>query len=107
MRLARFAGAFNPIETNVKGIRISEHLPNLAKVADKYTLIRSVTSPEAAHERGAHYMMTGFEPLPGFAVPSYGSVASQQLTPARRNPAIYRRAVAGNVWRRGVFRRGT
>ena len=73
-------GAFQPIETNVKGIRISEHLPNLAKVADKYTLIRSVTSPEAAHERGQHYMMTGFEPLPGFAVPSYGSVAAQQLT---------------------------
>lgn len=73
-------GNFKPIETNVKGIRISEHLPMLAKQADKYCIVRSVTSPEAAHERGAHYMMTGFEPLPGFAVPSYGSVAAQQLT---------------------------
>ena len=73
-------GSFAPLETNVKGIRISEQLPMLAKQADKYCLIRSVTSPEAAHERGTHYMMTGFEPLPGFAVPAYGSVAAQQLT---------------------------
>lgn len=72
-------GAFNPIETNVKGVRISEHLPLVAKQMDKIALIRSVTSPEAAHERGTHVMMTGFEPLPGFGVPSYGSVAAKML----------------------------
>jgi hypothetical protein len=75
-------GAFNPIETSVKGVRIGEHLPLLARQMDKVTLIRSMTTNEAAHERGTHYMMTGFEPLPGFGVPSYGSVAAKFL-PAR------------------------
>ncbi|MFN3648792.1 MAG: DUF1501 domain-containing protein [Armatimonadota bacterium] len=70
-------GTFNPIETNVKGIRISEHLPHLAKVMDKVALIRSVTTNEAAHERGTHYMLTGFTPLPGFAVPGFGAVAAK------------------------------
>ncbi len=72
-------GAFNPMKTNVSGIEICEHLPNLAKQMDKVCLIRSMTTPEAAHERGTHYMMTGFPPLPGFGVPAYGSVAASQL----------------------------
>ena len=83
---AEIRGAFNPIETNVKGIQISEHLPRMAAQMDKATLIRSVTSPEAAHERGTHYMMTGFEPLPGFGVPSYGSVVSKMLAPRSALP---------------------
>ncbi|MCZ6680402.1 MAG: DUF1501 domain-containing protein [Candidatus Poribacteria bacterium] len=70
-------GLFKPIQTNVPGIEICEHMPKLAKQMDKICLIRSMTSPEAAHERGTHYMMTGFQPLPGFAVPSYGAVASK------------------------------
>ena len=70
-------GLFKPIQTNVSGIEICEHMPKLARQMDKMTLIRSMTSPEAAHERGTHYMMTGFQPLPGFAVPSYGSVVAK------------------------------
>ena len=53
-------GLFNPIKTNVPGIKICEHMPKLAKQMDKICLIQSMTSPEAAHERGTHYMMTGF-----------------------------------------------
>jgi len=70
-------GTFKPIKTNVPGIEICEHMPKIAQQMDKICLIRSMTSPEAAHERGTHYMMTGFQPLPGFAVPSYGSVVSK------------------------------
>jgi len=58
----------------------------MAGQMDKVALIRSMTSPEAAHERGTHYMMTGFEPLPGFGVPSYGSVASKFLAPKSALP---------------------
>ena len=61
-------GVFKPIKTNTPGIKICEHLPKIAQQMDKICLIRSMTSPEAAHERGTHYMMTGFRPLPGFAV---------------------------------------
>jgi hypothetical protein len=70
-------GTFKPIKTNVPGIEICEHMPKIAQQMDKVSLIRSMTSPEGAHERGTHYMMTGFQPLPGFAVPSYGSVVTK------------------------------
>ena len=70
-------GLFKPISTNVAGIQISEHMPKLAQHTDKLCIIRSMTSPEAAHERGTHYMMTGYQPLPGFAVPGYGAVVSK------------------------------
>ena len=76
---AEIRGEFKPIKTNVSGIEISEHLPLMAQQMDKVALIRSMTTGENAHERGTHYLMTGFEPLPGFAVPSYGSVAASLL----------------------------
>src|SRR5438045_8895777 len=41
-----FRGIFKPIATNVPGIQISEILPETAKVADKFTIIRSMTGRE-------------------------------------------------------------
>ena len=43
-----FRGIYKPIPTNVPGIRIGELLPHTAKVADKYTIIRSMTGPVAS-----------------------------------------------------------
>src|SRR5436309_2693330 len=74
---AEIRGSFEAIDTNVPGIQVSEHLPQTAKVMDKIALIRGVTTNEAAHERGTHYMLTGFTPLPGFEVPGYGAVAAK------------------------------
>jgi hypothetical protein len=74
---AEIQGTFDPIDTAAPGVRISEHLPLTAKQMDKISLIRSITTNEAAHERGTHYMLTGFTPLPGFAVPGYGAVATK------------------------------
>ena len=74
---AEIRGTFDTVDTNVSGIQISEHLPLTAKQMDKIAIIRSVTTNEGAHERGTHYMLTGFEPLPGFEVPGYGAVASK------------------------------
>jgi hypothetical protein len=79
-------GNFRPVTTKGSNVQISEHLAQTAKVADKISIVRSVTSPTAAHEIGTHYMLTGFLPLPGFAVPSYGAVASQLLGPRSALP---------------------
>lgn len=79
-------GDFNARKTKADGIQICEHLPKIADQADKLCIVRSVTSPAAAHEIGTHYLMTGFLPLPGFAVPSYGSVASHLLGPRSALP---------------------
>ena len=39
---AEIRGPYKPIPTNVPGIQISEILPRMAKLADKYALVRSV-----------------------------------------------------------------
>src|SRR5579862_1255913 len=46
---AEIRGEFKPIATNVSGIQICEHLPLLAKIADKYTIIRSMVGAEDNH----------------------------------------------------------
>ncbi|WP_422930800.1 DUF1501 domain-containing protein [Singulisphaera sp. PoT] len=70
-------GEFKPISTSVPGLSISEVLPSLARVMDRVSLIRSVTSPEADHDRAAHHMLTGYRPTPAQVFPSYGSVVSK------------------------------
>ena len=70
---------FKAIETNVSGIRISEHLPNLAKCADKYAILRGVSHTLAAHELGREYINTGSRPLPSIEYPGYGSTIAMQL----------------------------
>lgn len=69
-------GLFGSVDSGA-GFAISDRLPKLAKQSKLYSVIRSVTTNEGAHERGTHYMLTGFTPLPGFAVPGYGAVASR------------------------------
>ena len=70
-------GEFKPIATSVPGLSISEVFPNLAKVMDKVTLIRSMTSPESDHDRAAHHLMTGYRPSPALVYPGYGSVVAK------------------------------
>ena len=70
-------GEFKPIATSVPGLSISEVFPNLAKVMNKVTLIRSMTSPESDHDRAAHHMMTGYRPSPALIYPGYGSVLAK------------------------------
>jgi uncharacterized protein (DUF1501 family) len=56
---AEFRGEFRPIATNVSGIRICEHLPRLARQADKLSLIRGMNHPHPRHGWGLYYMLTG------------------------------------------------
>ena len=72
-------GEFKPIATNVDGVQISEHLPKLAKCAEKFAILRGVSHTLAAHELGTLYMGTGNRPLPSLAFPSLGSVVSKEL----------------------------
>ena len=78
-------GSFQDIATSVPGIRFSEAVPELAKVADKTTVIRSVCHKDPNHGGGNHYLMTGSPtPVPvacgAFVTfhPSFGSVVSWQ-----------------------------
>ncbi|MDM4019097.1 DUF1501 domain-containing protein [Roseiconus lacunae] len=71
-------GAFKPIQTNIPGIQISEHLPKLAGCMDKFTILRGVSHTLAAHRLGQEYVNTGSKPIPALEFPSYGSVLSKE-----------------------------
>jgi hypothetical protein len=57
---AEFCGEFRPIRTNVPGIEISEHLPRLARLADKFALIRSLHHDSPGHVNSTHTLTTGY-----------------------------------------------
>lgn len=80
-----YRGDFGVIKTNTGDI-FCDTLPRLASIADKMTVIRSVTHGEAAHERGTHNMFTGYKPSPALVFPSFGSVISHEYGPRNNLP---------------------
>ena len=81
-----YRGDMGSIETKIEGERFSETLPQTAQIADKLTIIRSMTHGEAAHERGTHNMFTGYRPSPALQYPSFGSVISHEYGPRNNLP---------------------
>ena len=76
---AEFRGEFSPIASNVPGVDICEHLPKLARCADKFAVLRGVSHSLAAHELGSQYMNTGNRPITSLQFPGYGAVVSKEL----------------------------
>jgi len=70
-------GEFQPIATNVAGIQITEHLPLLAKMMDRCTLIRSMSDCETSHD--AFQCLTGraLKNQPPGGWPCLGSILSK------------------------------
>jgi hypothetical protein len=52
-------GEFHPIQTNVPGIDICEHLPKLATIADRLAILRGIKSIDLG-DHTPHYILTGF-----------------------------------------------
>jgi uncharacterized protein DUF1501 len=66
-----------PIATNVDGIQIGQLLPEMAKQADKYSIIRSMTHGVNGHETAAYITQTGHTPgRVRLVYPSFGAVVS-------------------------------
>lgn len=76
---AEYRGEFKPIDTNVPGLRVCEHLPLLARQADKFAVLRA-SHTQAAHELATNYLSTGNRPVPSVVYPGYGAVVSKELT---------------------------
>jgi uncharacterized protein (DUF1501 family) len=72
-------GPFAAIESKGGGEPLGELLPRTAAVADKIAVIRSMTHTEADHDRGAHSVLTGYQPSPAITYPALGAVVAQQL----------------------------
>src|SRR5262245_45752636 len=86
---AEFRGEFNPMATCLPGVQICEHLPQVSKVMDRFSLIRSFRHHNSDHGPADHYMLTGYFPQAGFNPnlnpnnqrPSHGSIIAQKLGP--------------------------
>jgi RNA polymerase sigma factor (sigma-70 family) len=76
-------GLFGAVDTNVKGVKISNVLPRLAKAANRLTLIRSMTHRNADHTGGTYVMRTGRERDGNIEYPSLGSVLAKELGEGR------------------------
>ncbi|MEL7267835.1 MAG: DUF1501 domain-containing protein, partial [Planctomycetota bacterium] len=80
-----YRGEMGTVKTNT-GEVFCESIPQLAKRADKFSVIRSMTHGEAAHERGTHNMFTGYKPSPALKYPCFGSVVSHEYGPRNNLP---------------------
>lgn len=81
-----YRGEMKPIPTKLPGAEFCEVLPKTADIADKITVVRSMSHGEAAHERGTHNMFTGYRPSPALVFPSMGSVVSHEYGPRNNLP---------------------
>ncbi len=73
-----YRGPLGTVDTVIPGVKFSQYLQNTAKIADKITVVRSMTHGEAAHERGTHNMFTGYRPSPAIKYPSLGSIVAHE-----------------------------
>ncbi len=81
-----YRGEMKQVKTKIDGHLFGESLPKTAAIADKLTIINSMTHGEAAHERGTHNMFTGYRPSPAIQYPSIGSVISYEYGPRNNLP---------------------
>ena len=84
-----YRGPLGTVDTTIPGVKFSQYMQNTAKIADKITVVRSMTHGEAAHERGTHNMFTGYRPSPGdpVSVDGLGRLARARLA---QQPAALR-----------------
>jgi len=75
-------GPFKPISTS-GDLQICEHMPLMAKQMHHMSVVRSMSTREADHNRGRYYMHTGYVPDANVDYPSYGAVLSHQLASQR------------------------
>ena len=78
---AEIRGEFSPMATNVPGIQIGEHFPQLAQRTDKLCLVRSMTHTNVDHTAATSFLLTGHPPVPGGELrkqwPHMGAVLSK------------------------------
>ncbi len=90
---AEYRGPFKPIPTNVPGVEITEHLPRLAKLADKFAVVRSLHHERTEHSGGTNRFLTGYPSiaanLPRSEFPTIGSVVANNLQDASSDVPLF------------------
>jgi uncharacterized protein (DUF1501 family) len=84
---AGIRGSFRPIATNVPGIEITEHLPQLARRMQHAAVIRSMSTDEADHALASYHLRTGYQlRAGGLTFPGLGAIVSAEI--GRENPEL-------------------
>jgi hypothetical protein len=95
---AEIRGPFLPIATSVPGTQISQLLPRCAQIVDRFTILRSHSHADNAHQTGRHWVLTGYPPnfadgqaqgMPfNVLYPSIGSIVARELGSAGDLPPM-------------------
>ena len=72
-------GAFREIDTTAPGLRIGEHLPNLARHGRELALVRSMATKEGDHDRASFLLRTGYTPVGAIQFPPVGALVAKEL----------------------------
>ena len=72
-------GSTKAIKTRISGVSIAEGFAQVAEVADRMTLLRSMTSKEGNHQRAQYLMHTGYAPNPTVSHPSLGAWVNAEI----------------------------
>jgi hypothetical protein len=90
---AEYRGLWKPIRTNVPGIEITELFPLQAKIADKFSIVRSLHHDDGDHFGGAHRMLTGRGGANGANTagkyPGIGAISGKVCGPRRDGMPAY------------------
>jgi hypothetical protein len=82
-----YRGPLGVVKTRIPGIVFSENLSHTAQVADKITVVRSITGRIPDHAQATYQMFTGYLPTPAIAHPAVGAVVSNQFGTRNDLPA--------------------
>ena len=92
---AESQGTTQAIPTAIPGVVFSEHLPKLARVANRMAIVRSMSTETGAHEQGRYLMRTSYKPLPTIRHPALGAWTQKFL--GKRNNDLPGNVVVGGA----------
>jgi uncharacterized protein (DUF1501 family) len=96
-------GPFRAIQTAAPGVRISEHLPGVAKQAKRLAVLRSMRTREGDHARATAHLHTGYLPQGSIRFPTLGSLVARELAdPAADLPGFVSITPAGPLAQPGI-----
>ncbi|HEV3081151.1 MAG TPA: DUF1501 domain-containing protein [Gemmataceae bacterium] len=75
-------GPSREIATTAPGLKISQHLPGMARWGKELAVVRSMSTKEGDHGRATYLLRTGNLPVGGIEFPTLGSLVAKELRPA-------------------------
>jgi hypothetical protein len=98
---AETRGEFSSIQTKIPGLLACEYMPEFAKIADRFTLLRGISHTVGDHPQGQSYIATGNRPGPALKYPALGSVVGRELAGAPNLPPFV--AIPQTEWNAGYM----